>query len=66
MIILDGEIMKANKAAQKIVWLYGAQWARGDLESYGINESELTKEEKLELVEQLKKQENRVRGLFGF
>jgi hypothetical protein len=65
MIIYNGEEIKAYKAAQTIVWLYGAQWSAGELEDLGIDEAALTKSEEQELIEQLKKQERRVQGLFG-
>ena len=65
MITVNGETVKLNRAAQKMVWLYGAQWRNLELNQMGIDEEELTEDMRAELMEQLNKQEQRVRGLFG-
>jgi hypothetical protein len=65
MIILDNEIRKANRAAQIIVWRYRTRWMTEDLKLFGIDETQLTDNERLELMEQLHKQDRRIRGLFG-
>ena len=64
--MLDNKETTAIRAAKNIIWLYGAKWQRGNLQDYGIDEAQLSKEERIELIEQLEKQENRVRALFGF
>ena len=65
MIVFQGEELKVNKASQKIIWLYGAQWRRKKLSKLGIDEALLSQSERVELMHQLDKQEGRVRGLFG-
>ena len=65
MILLNDTETTAAEAAKKIIWQNGAQWSIGRLNDYGINEGQLLEDERLELIEQLFKQEKRVRALFG-
>ena len=66
MILLNRTETKASKVAQTIIWQHVAQWSLRKFQDYGIDEKQLTNEEQSELIEQLEKQEGRVRALFGF
>ena len=65
MILLDQEEASTIRAAKIIIWLHGSQWSSGTLQDCGIDEEQLLDEERVELIEQLTKQESRVKGLFG-